>query len=88
MFLEIQTSSTISMADKHLFYILPFIIGLIAGIILLYVFKDQKLEIMDYPRPNDNRTFSDANGIKFHYSTKEVNCDENEGSLRMYPLQN
>jgi len=87
LFLEIQTSSTISMADKHLFYILPFIIGIIGGIILLYAFKDQRLEIVDYPKPNDNRIFTDVNGIKFQYTTKEVNCDKNEGSLRMYPLQ-
>jgi hypothetical protein len=75
------------MADKHLFYILPFIIGIIAGIILLYIFKGQRLEIVDYPKANDNRIFTDANGIKFKYSTKEVNCDENEKTLRDYPLQ-
>jgi len=75
------------MIDKHLFYILPFIIGIISGIILLYIFKDQKIEIFDYPIPNDTRLFTDANGMKFQYTTKEVNCDENETTLRFYPLQ-
>jgi len=76
------------MIDKHLFYILPFIIGIISGIILLYVFKDQKVEIIDYPKPNDTRVFTDSNGMKFEYTTKEVNCDDNEATLRFYPLQN
>ena len=75
------------MADKHLFYIIPFIIGIIAGIILLYIFKDQRLEIVDYPKVNDNTIYTDANGIKFQYNTKEVNCDENENNLHSYPLQ-
>ena len=41
------------------FYILPFIIGIITGIILLVLFKDQKIEIIDYPKPNDNHIYKD-----------------------------
>lgn len=75
------------MFDKQLFYILPFIIGIIVGIILLVLFKDQKIELIDYPKPNDTRVFTDLNGMKFSYRTTEVDCDKNEGTIKFYPLQ-
>jgi len=75
------------MIDKHLFYILPFIIGVIVGIILLFLYKDQAIEVIDYPKPNDNRIFTDLNGMKFTYTSKEVDCDKNEATLKYYPLQ-
>jgi len=71
-----------------LFHILPFIFGIIFGFILLFVYKDQKTVIIDFPKPNDNTIYTDKNGIKFQYVTKEVDCDKNENTLRSYPIQN
>ncbi len=33
------------------------------------------------------RGTKDKNGICYHYTSKEVNCDENEATLKPYPLQ-
>ena len=69
------------------FHILPFIIGIIVGYILLVMYKDQKLIIIDYPKPFDDKVYTDKNNIKFQYITKEVDCDKNEGTLKAYPIQ-
>ena len=69
------------------FHIIPFILGIIFGSILLYTYKDEKLVVIDYPKPNDNKVYTDKNGVKFQYVTKEVNCDTNESTLKYYPIQ-
>jgi hypothetical protein len=51
------------------------------------MYKDQKLIIIDYPKPNDNKVYTDKNNVKFQYVTKEVECDKNEATLKAYPIQ-
>lgn len=75
------------MIDPY-FHIIPFLLGLVVGVILFFVYKDQKITIIDYPKPNDNNVYTDKNNVKFRYSTKIVDCDKNESTLKYYPLQN
>ena len=73
--------------SESMFHIFPFLAGLVFGGILVYCYKDQKVIIMDYPIPYDKKIHSDANGMKFQYITKEVNCDANEKNIKPYPIQ-
>ena len=86
MFLKNQTSLLISMLDP-LFHIAPFILGIIVGLLLLFFYKTPKITIIDYPKPNDNKIYTDNNGVKYQFVSKEVDCDKNEGNLKYYPLQ-
>ena len=69
------------------FYYIPFILGIIAGIVLVYFYKEEKLIIYDYPKPFDNKIYKDKNNTCYQYVTKEVNCNENEKTLKPYPIQ-
>jgi hypothetical protein len=61
--------------------------GIVFGVILIVFFKEQKITIIDYPKPFDTKKYIDTNGAQFQYVTKEVDCDKNEKSLRSYPIQ-
>jgi hypothetical protein len=63
------------------FYYIPFLLGIILGIVLVYMYKEEKVIIYDYPKPFDNKVYTDTNNTSFQYITKEVNCNENEKSL-------
>ena len=69
------------------FYYIPFLLGIILGIVLVYMYKEEKVIIYDYPKPFDNKVYTDTNNTSFQYITKEVNCNENEKSLKQYPIQ-
>ena len=73
--------------SESFFHLIPFIFGLVFGVVLVYFFKDQKITIIDYPKPYDTKVFIDKNNIKYTYTTSEVNCDSNEATLKHYPLQ-
>ena len=73
--------------SKQIFYMIPFIVGMISGLILIYGFKQPKIDIIQYPKPFDTTIFIDKNKMKYTYQTKEVNCDKNESNLVSYPLQ-
>ena len=70
------------------FYALSFVSGVIFGLFLIFSFKQQKVIIYDYPKPFDNKIYKDNNNACYQYITKEVNCNENEKTLKMYPIQN
>ena len=70
-----------------MFRVFAFIIGIVFGILLITLYKEQKHTIIDYPKPFDNTIYTDNNGMKFQYITKEVDCDKNEGTLKIYPIQ-
>ena len=69
-----------------LFHIVPFIIGIGVGLFLLFFYNTPKVIIIDFPKPNDNKVYTDKNGVKYQYVTKEVDCDKNESTLK-YPIQ-
>ena len=71
------------------FQILPFLVGIGVGIFMLYFYKPEAVILYKYPHPSNvnGRTYKDKNGVCYHYTSKEVNCDENEATLKPYPLQ-
>ena len=73
--------------SESMFYIIPFLLGLVVGLILVYFYKQEKVVIVDFPKPFDNKIHTDKNGMKFQFITKEVSCDQNEKNLKKYPIQ-
>lgn len=71
------------------FRLLPFIAGIVGGIIVLYVYIPEKTIIRQYPHPSEaeTKTFRDPNGICYKYTSHEVDCDKNESTLKDYPIQ-
>jgi hypothetical protein len=71
------------------FRIIPFIIGVAVGSVLLYLYKPEKQVITMYPHPSktEDKIFRDHNKVCYKYTTHEVNCDANEGTLKDYPIQ-
>ena len=71
------------------FRILPFVIGLVAGLIIFSFYKPEKQVIYQYPHPSDASTkvFRDKNKSCYTYTAHEVNCDANEATLKEYPIQ-
>jgi hypothetical protein len=71
------------------FTMIPFLAGIACGVCILIFFKPEPVTMMKYPHPSnvDGRTYKDKNGVCYRYTSKEVNCDENEETLKPYPLQ-
>jgi hypothetical protein len=67
----------------------PFGLGLLIGVIALHFVKTEPVKIMQYPHPDTvkQRVYRDKNGTCYKYTAMEVNCDENEKTLKPYPLQ-
>lgn len=74
------------MSDS-MFHMIPFLYGLVFGTILVFFFKEQKIIVIDYPKPFDKKEYFDKNNMKYMYITKEVDCDKNESTLKTYPIQ-
>jgi hypothetical protein len=72
---------------KH-FRILPFLFGVVIGIVGIYFAKPQETVIMKYPTPENSGkiTYRDKNGVCYTYDAKQVECDKNEHRLKTYPL--
>ena len=72
---------------KHL-RLLPFITGLIIGVIAILLIKPQKNVVYKYPTPENagKVIYKDKNGVCYKYSAKEVDCDKNESRLKDFPL--
>lgn len=71
------------------FEILPFLIGLSIGIVGIIFWKEKARVIIKYPHPSNVKhlVYRDPNGVCYKYSSEEVNCDNNEATLKPYPLQ-
>ena len=72
---------------KHI-RIVPFVIGLVVGVIAMVVAKPQQNIVYKYPNPKTAKdtVYKDGNGICYRYQANEVNCDVNEDKLKEYPL--
>jgi hypothetical protein len=72
---------------KH-FKLIPFVIGLLIGIVGIYVIKPERTVVHKYPNPVDkNKTiYKDKNGICYTYSAKKIDCDKNESRIKPFPL--
>lgn len=73
----------------HHFKILPFMSGIVIGLLFIFYYKAPQTTIYEYPHPHNvnNRVYRDKNGVCYSYNAKEVNCDANEETLREYPIQ-
>jgi hypothetical protein len=71
------------------FSLVPFLVGIAAGLFLVFFYKVEPTYSYKYPHPSnvDGRVYKDKNGVCYKYNSKEVNCDSNEGTLKQYPLQ-
>ena len=72
------------------FYFLPFLIGLIVGVLYIaFGGRGAHEVIYKYPHPTtvDALVYKDPTGACYRYRVQEVNCDANEGKLKEYPLQ-
>jgi len=72
------------------FRLFPFLAGIVLGFIVLKYYQPPAHTIFEYPHPDNvvNRFYRDRNAVCYKYNSKEVNCNENELTLKQYPLQN
>jgi hypothetical protein len=72
---------------KH-FMIVPFIVGIVLGILGLYFVKPEETVIFKYPTPENmgKLTYRDKNGVCYKYKGTIVDCDKNEAKLKTFPL--
>ena len=72
---------------KHI-RLMPFVIGVIVGIIGILVIKPEKSIVLKYPTPENAEKvlYKDKNGICYRYKATKVDCDKNESRLKSYPL--
>jgi len=70
------------------FRLLPFIIGILVGIIGIYYVQPEKTVNIQYPTPERAPTsiYKDRNGICYKYEVSKVGCDANEGKMKNFPL--
>jgi len=71
------------------FKVVPLLAGLAIGAFVAHFYKPEKHIIHQYPHPSDakSKVFKDHNNICYSYTSHEVNCDANEGTLKDYPVQ-
>lgn len=71
------------------FKLIPFLIGIGAGLVVLAIYTPEKRVVFEYPHPDNvqSRIYRDKNGICYKYNAAEVDCDKNEATLKEYPIQ-
>lgn len=72
---------------KHI-KLIPFLFGLVVGIVAILCVKPEQKINYKYPTPENAKQliYKDKNGICFQYLPKEVNCDKNESKLKSFPI--
>jgi hypothetical protein len=72
----------------HHLRVLPFLFGIVVGVITVIVAKPQKVVVYKYPNPSTAKTtiYKDGNGMCYRYQANAVNCDANEDKLKEFPL--
>jgi hypothetical protein len=72
---------------KHI-KVIPFLAGLVIGIIAIMFINPEKTVVFKYPTPENSGkvTYKDKNGVCYKYTSKEVDCDKNESRLKDFPL--
>jgi len=71
------------------FRLLPFIAGIVVGLLVVFYYKPPPLIVHEYPHPDnvEQRVYRDNNGVCYRYKSSEADCDKNEETLKVYPLQ-
>jgi hypothetical protein len=72
---------------KHL-RLIPFIVGIAAGLFMIYYYKAPPAITYKYPHPQniEDRVYRDTNGTCYSYTATKVDCDANEATIRPYPI--
>jgi len=67
---------------------IPFVIGIIIGVIGVVYGKSEHPIIYSYPNPKTAKTtiYKDKNGMCYRYVPNQVDCDKNEEKLKDFPL--
>jgi hypothetical protein len=74
----------------HHFKFLPFLAGLIVGIIVFFYFKPESKErVIKWPRPENcgKHTYRDRNGLCYVFESQITDCDKVKESLQTYSLE-
>ena len=74
----------------HHFMFLPFLLGVIAGIIVFFYLKPESRErVIKWPRPENcgKITYRDRNGICYIFESQITDCDKVKESLQSYTLE-
>ena len=66
---------------------IPLLLGLIIGLIVIYLFPPTMESVVRYPTPASHDIYRDKNGVCYNFTSKEVSCDSFEDKLRDFPLQ-
>lgn len=68
--------------------IAPFLLGILIGIVGFMFIKPEQNITYKYPIPphSEKTIYKDKNGVCYRYTSKEVDCDKNEGRLKPFPL--
>jgi len=72
---------------KHI-KLIPFLAGLVIGVIAIMFIKPESTIVFKYPTPENcgKVIYKDKNGVCYKYSSNDVDCDKNETKLKDYPL--
>jgi hypothetical protein len=68
--------------------LIPFIAGILIGIVAVLFVKPDQTVVRKYPNPVDKEKtiYKDKNGVCYTYSAKPMDCDKNESRLKPFPL--
>jgi len=72
---------------KHV-KLIPFLAGLVIGVIAIMFIKPESTIVFKYPTPENcgKVVYKDKNGVCYKYSSNDVDCDKNETKLKDFPL--
>ena len=72
---------------KH-FQFIPFIVGVILGLLGFYISNPDKTVIYKYPNPQNagKLIYKDKNDMCYTYTTEKTDCDSNQNKMKTYPL--
>lgn len=72
---------------KHI-KLVPFLIGVVIGIIAVIFGKPEQNVVYKYPNPKTAKdtVYKDKNGICYRYVANLVDCDKNEAKLKEFPI--
>jgi hypothetical protein len=74
----------------HHFKFIPFLIGLISGIIVFFYFKPEvKDRVIKWPRPENcgKYTYRDRNGLCYVFESQIADCNTVKESIQAYALE-
>lgn len=71
----------------NLFKVKFFLLGLVLGIVMLFLFPVQKKNITLYPNDNNDIQYVDKANNCFEFDIQEVKCPNNPLNVKLIPIQ-